>query len=115
MVFLDAFNELSRPNQNRKRIEEFFARAIMFARRLQRADVKLSLCCQRRRGADCAGPDLQNADEQAQGPRADPRAAVFGDYFDVDARWATLRQTAESYLIMDRNNLEVAGLIQKWL
>jgi len=44
-----------------------------------------------------------------------PVLAAFGDYFDVDARWATLRQTAETYLIMDRNNLEVAGLIQNWL
>jgi hypothetical protein len=71
-----------------------------------------------------------------------PVLAVFGDYFGVDARWATLRKTAETYferiqqaggsvriadlpqmgirgnghmLIMDRNNLEVAAIIQKWL
>jgi hypothetical protein len=53
--------------------------------------------------------------EEAAALKNIPVLAVFGDYVDVDARWATLRQTAESYLIMDRNNLEVAGLIQKWL
>lgn len=71
-----------------------------------------------------------------------PVLAVFGDYFEVDARWATIRKTAEAYfvnlraaggrvdiadlpkmgvpgnshmLIMDKNNLEVSGIIQKWL
>jgi hypothetical protein len=71
-----------------------------------------------------------------------PVLAVFGDYFNVDARWATLRKTAEIYfdqirqaggnvrivdlpqmgvrgnshmLIMDKNNLEIAVIIQKWL
>jgi pimeloyl-ACP methyl ester carboxylesterase len=71
-----------------------------------------------------------------------PVLAVFGDYFNVDARWATLRKTAETYfgqirqaggnvrvvdlpqmglsgnshmLIMDRNSLEIAAIIQKWL
>jgi pimeloyl-ACP methyl ester carboxylesterase len=80
--------------------------------------------------------------DKAAALKAIPVLAVFGDYFDVDARWAALRKTAETYfdqiraaggsvrvadlpqvgirgnghmLIMDRNNLEVAGLIQKWL
>ena len=80
--------------------------------------------------------------EQAAALKNIPVLAVFGDYFDVDARWATLRKTAENYfdairkaggsvrvvdlpktgirgnshmLIMDRNNLEVAALIQTWL
>jgi pimeloyl-ACP methyl ester carboxylesterase len=80
--------------------------------------------------------------DQAAALKHIPVLAVFGDYFNVDARWATLRKTAETYfdqirqaggsvriadlpqmgirgnghmLIMDRNNLEVAALIQKWL
>jgi pimeloyl-ACP methyl ester carboxylesterase len=71
-----------------------------------------------------------------------PVLAVFGDYFDVDTRWATLRKTAEGYfeavrkaggkvdvidlpkqgirgnshmLVMDKNSDQIAGLIQKWL
>ena len=71
-----------------------------------------------------------------------PILAVYGDYFDVDKRWATIRANGfaffdkiraaggsvkvvelpregirgNSHMIpMDRNNLEVAALIQKWL
>lgn len=80
--------------------------------------------------------------DQAAALKNIPVLAVWGDYFDVDARWATIRKTAETYfdairkaggsvrvvdlpkagihgnshmLIMDRNNLEVAALIQSWL
>jgi len=80
--------------------------------------------------------------DQAAALRNIPVLAVWGDYFDVDARWATIRKTAETYfdairkaggsvrvvdlpkagihgnshmLIMDRNNLEIASLIQGWL
>jgi len=80
--------------------------------------------------------------DQATALKNIPVLAVFGDYFDVDARWASLRKTAETYfeqirkaggsvriadlpqmgirgnghmLIMDRNNLEIAAIIQKWL
>ena len=71
-----------------------------------------------------------------------PILAVYGDYFDVDKRWATIRDNGMQFydaiakaggsvkvvnlpqvgihgnshmLIMDRNNLEVAALIQQWL
>jgi pimeloyl-ACP methyl ester carboxylesterase len=71
-----------------------------------------------------------------------PILAVYGDYFDVDKRWATIRENGMKFyaeiekaggkvrvvnlpelgirgnshmLIMDRNNLEIAALIQKWL
>ncbi|SRR5712691_7044616 len=40
--------------------------------------------------------------------------AGIGDAEEV-AALKNVPVTAESYLIMDRNNLEVAGLIQKWL
>jgi pimeloyl-ACP methyl ester carboxylesterase len=80
--------------------------------------------------------------DRAAALRNIPVLAVWGDYFDVDARWATIRKTAETYfdavrkaggnvrvvdlpkagihgnshmLIMDRNNLEIASLIQGWL
>lgn len=71
-----------------------------------------------------------------------PVLAVYGDYFEVDARWATIRRNGLAYyervraaggnvkvvdlpaagirgnshmIPMDRNNLEVAALIQGWL
>lgn len=71
-----------------------------------------------------------------------PILAVYGDYFDVDKRWATIRNNGMKFydaiakaggsvkvvnlpqvgirgnshmLIMDRNNLEIAALIQQWL
>jgi pimeloyl-ACP methyl ester carboxylesterase len=71
-----------------------------------------------------------------------PILAVYGDYFDVDKRWATIRDNGMKFyeaigkaggsvkvvnlpqlgirgnshmLIMDRNNLEIAALIQNWL
>ena len=71
-----------------------------------------------------------------------PILAVYGDYFDVDKRWATIRENGMRFysaiekaggrgkvvnlpevgikgnshmLIMDRNSDEVAALIQRWL
>ena len=71
-----------------------------------------------------------------------PILAVYGDYFDVDKRWATIRENGMNFyaaiakaggnvkvinlpqlgirgnshmLIMDRNNLEIAALIQNWI
>jgi hypothetical protein len=80
--------------------------------------------------------------DKAAAIRNIPVLAVFGDYFDVDTRWATLRKTAEGYfdavrkaggkvdvidlpkqgirgnshmLVMDKNSQDIAALIQKWL
>ncbi len=71
-----------------------------------------------------------------------PILAVYGDYIDQDARWPTMHASGLGFyrqieaavghvdrlelpqagihgnshmMMMDRNNLEIAGLIQKWL
>jgi len=81
-------------------------------------------------------------DDQAAALKDIPILAVYGDYFDVDKRWATIRDNGMRFyaaiakaggsvkvvnlpqlgirgnshmLIMDRNNLEIAALIQGWL
>jgi pimeloyl-ACP methyl ester carboxylesterase len=80
--------------------------------------------------------------DKAAALRNIPILAVYGDYFDVDKRWATIRDNGMKFydaiakaggsvkvvnlpqvgirgnshmLIMDRNNLEIAALIQQWL
>jgi pimeloyl-ACP methyl ester carboxylesterase len=81
-------------------------------------------------------------DDQAAALKNIPILAVYGDYFDVDKRWSTIRDNGMKFyaaiekaggsvkvvnlpqvgirgnshmLIMDRNNLEIAELIQRWL
>ena len=81
-------------------------------------------------------------EDQAAALKDIPILAVYGDYFDVDKRWATIRDNGMKFydaitkaggrvkvvnlpelgirgnshmLIMDRNNLEIAALIQAWL
>ena len=90
-----------------------------------------------RASAACAGDP-----NQAARLKDIPILAVFGDFIEQDARWPTIRANAlkfldavkgaggapevvdlpkvsimgDSYmLMMDRNNLEVADVIQKWL
>jgi len=80
--------------------------------------------------------------DQAAALKYIPILAVYGDYFDVDKRWSTIRDNGMKFydaiakaggsvkvvhlpqvgirgnshmLIMDRNNLEIAELIQRWL
>ena len=80
--------------------------------------------------------------DQAAALKHIPILAVYGDYFDVDKRWSTIRDNGMKFydaiakaggsvkvvhlpqvgirgnshmLIMDRNNLEIAELIQRWL
>ena len=87
-------------------------------------------------------PAGQGDPKQAERLKGIPTLFVYGDYIDKDARWPSIRKNGVAFgeaitkaggkvevvdlpqagirgnshmLMMDRNNLEVAALIQRWL